>query len=259
MWNSLLIFFLLILTGCSEVPPRHNPADSNLVQVRDTVLYSASIGAIAPPVGYKRIPGGAGSFIDWLRAIPLKKDKTVYLYNGSLKPNQQAQFAVVDISTGTKDLQQCADAVMRLRAEYLYARERYTDIAFMDFNGKWYKCPDAANRKTFDAYLEKVFGWCGSASLEKQLKPVTDFNNIAAGDVLVQGGFPGHAMLVVDMAVNEKGNKVFMLAQGYQPAQDMHIVNNPMNAALSPWYEINGSEKIVTPEWEFNKRQLRRW
>ena len=38
-----------------------------------------------------------------------KKDKTVYLFDGSQKINQQAQFAVLNISVGKKNLQQCAD------------------------------------------------------------------------------------------------------------------------------------------------------
>jgi hypothetical protein len=191
--------------------------------------------------------------------VSLKKDKAVYLYNGKLKPNQSAQFAVIDIPVGNKDLQQCADAVMRLRAEYLYAEKKYSDIAFIDYNNKWYKWTGKNNRPAFDNYLQNVFGWCGSASLEKQLKPVADFNSIKAGDVFVQGGFPGHAMMVVDVAINERGKKIFMLAQGYQPAQDMHVVVNPMDGKLSPWYEITDAEKIITPEWEFNKRNLRSW
>jgi hypothetical protein len=136
---------------------------------------------------------------------------------GHAKRNQSAQFAVLDISVGNKDLQQCADAVMRLRAEYLFAQKRYTDIAFMDYNGKWYHWLGGSNRPAFDNYLQTVFGWCGSASLEKQLKPVTDFKNMKAGDVLVTGGFPGHAMTVVDVAENHEGNKIYMLVQSYQP------------------------------------------
>ena len=221
--------------------------------------YYNTIGAIPVLPGYTRVTARRGSFAEWLRAVPLKKDKTVYLYNGSVKPNQSAQFAVLDISVGNKDLQQCADAVMRLRAEYLYAEKRYSDIAFMDYSGKWYKWTGGANRPGFDNYLQTVFGWCGSASLEKQLKAATDFNQIKAGDVLVWGGFPGHAMTVVDVAQNNKGNIVYMLAQGYQPAQDIHVVVNPENDKMSPWYEVNDAVDIITPEWRFKTGNLKTW
>jgi len=63
---------------------------------------------------------------------PFKKNKTVYLYDGSVKRNQAAQFAVLDISTGNKDLQQCADAVMRLRARFLFATQQYDHIIFYE-------------------------------------------------------------------------------------------------------------------------------
>ena len=220
---------------------------------------SETIGSILTPEGFIREITAPGSFGIWLKAIPLKKDKTVYLYNGKVKPNQSVQFAVIDISVGNKDLQQCADAVMRLRAEYLFTEKKYSDIAFMDYNGKWYKWRGGDKRLAFDNYLQTVFGWCGSASLEKQLKPIADFNNIKAGDVFVQGGFPGHAMMVVDVAINEKGKKIFMLAQGYQPAQDIHVVVNPTDEKLSPWYEVTNSNEILTPEWRFLKSNLKTW
>jgi hypothetical protein len=163
------------------------------------------------------------------------------------------------MEVGKKDLQQCADVVMRFRAEYLYASKRFKEIGFMDYSGKWYLWGQNENRKSFDQYLQLVFGWCGSASLEKQLKPVNDFNTIQPGDVLIRGGFPGHAMIVVDMATNEHGKKIFMLAQGYQPAQDIHIVNNPTDKNLSPWFETESGKEIITPEWTFQRSQLRSW
>ncbi|HMK27559.1 MAG TPA: DUF4846 domain-containing protein [Chitinophagaceae bacterium] len=254
MLKSSFLLLLGIAISCGSIQ-ENTPAVPESI----STFMSNTVAAIPVPAGYTRVPAVAGSFAAWLRTLPLKKDKTVYLYNGSLKRNQSAQFAVLDISVGTKDLQQCADAVMRLRAEYLFAEKKYTDIAFMDYSGKWYNWSGEANRSRFDNYLQTVFGYCGSASLEKQMKPVTDFNNVNAGDVLVKGGFPGHAMTVVDVAVNKKGNKIYMLAQGYQPAQDIHIVINPMNDKLSPWYEVSDATKIITPEWKFYRTQLKKW
>ncbi|MET0392715.1 MAG: DUF4846 domain-containing protein [Chitinophagaceae bacterium] len=218
-----------------------------------------TIAAIPPPEGYERVAAAQGSFGECLRTIALKEDRHVYLYNGELKRNQSAQFAVLDIPVGKKDLQQCADAVMRLRAEYLFSRKKYSEIAFRDNNNKWYKWTGGDNRAGFEKYLENVFGWCGTASLEKQLRAVTGLQQMQPGDVFIRGGFPGHAMIVVDMAMNKEGEKVFMLAQSYMPAQDIHVVNNDGDSRLSPWYQMQEGEEIDTPEWVFAPSQLRTW
>lgn len=247
---------LFILIGCQPKKEKVVTSDNILVEPKTEAGHNF-IGEIATPAGYTRTPATKNSFSEWLRIVPLKKDKRVFLYNGSLKPNQSAQFAVIDIPVGNKDLQQCADAVMRLRAEYLYLNNK--PMAFMDYNGKWYSWEGKGNRNLFDNYLQNVFGWCGSASLDKQLNPVADFSTIKAGDVLVRGGFPGHAITVVDIAINNKGQKVYLLAQGYQPAQDIHVLNNPMDATLSPWYMVDTGSLIITPEWRFSKENLKTW
>ncbi len=177
------------------------------------------------------------SFGEWLRTISLKNDNRVYLFDGSLKKNQWAQFGVLSIPVGTKDLQQCADAIMRLRAEYLFGKKRYSEIVFKDNNGKQYAWGGGNNRTRFELYLEQVFGYCGTASLEKQLNQIR-ISEIYPGCVFIKGGFPGHAMIVADLAINKEGKKIFLLAQGYMPAQDIHIVINPMDEKLSPWYEV---------------------
>lgn len=224
-----------------------------------------SIGAIPLPAGYHRIPVPAAAFAAWLRNIPLKKDRTVYLFNGVRKSNQNAQFAVLDITVGKQDLQQCADAVMRLRSEYLYSRKNYLAIDFYTGPGKrlnfedWRKGHELS-RSGFDEYLRIVFTYCGTQSLEKQLLPVPSFPGIFAGDVLIKGGSPGHAMLVADIAEDNRGHRLYLLAQSYMPAQDIHIVNNPADPALSPWYRAESPDSlIITPEWTFKTNQLRTW
>ena len=261
MWPVILISALFMSAGCehSGSSGPDLPAADTSQPVASSVPDYRSIGEIKTPPGFTRISAPDSSFAGWLRTIPLKKDKTVYLYNGKKKRSQVAQFAVIDIPTGDKDLQQCADVVMRLRAEYLFKFRKYSEIAFMDYANKWYTWSGGQNRAAFDNYLNLVFGCCGSASLEKQLKRVDDFNNIKPGDVLIQGGFPGHAVIVADMAVNEKGKKIFMLVQGYQPAQDMHVLMNLNDPHLNPWYDIPGSAQIYTPEWTFNKENLKTW
>jgi hypothetical protein len=259
MRTCCYLLFFVIVPACKQKPAQL--VFSQEQPVRDSLSPAnyPTIGAIPTPVGFTRINAEDRSFTGWLRSVPLKKDKTVYLFDGTKKRRQSAQFAVIDIPTGNRDLQQCADVVMRLRAEYLFKNEKYPDIAFMDYAGKWYKWKGGDNRTAFDSYLNTVFGWCGSASLEKQLKKVADFNAIKPGDVLLQGGFPGHAVIVADMATNKDGKKVYLLVQGYQPAQDMHVLVNPADLTLSPWYAADTEGDIQTPEWTFKRTNLKTW
>ncbi|MGQ0739491.1 MAG: DUF4846 domain-containing protein [Bacteroidota bacterium] len=257
MKRFIYLLLFATLAGCIQQNKPETVAVP-LAHIKPQAHYTFT-GEIPVPAGFERIPAAAGSFADWLRALPLKKDKTVYQYNGKKKQNQSAQFAVLDISQSKTDLQQCADVVMRLRAEYLFAAKKFDSIRFMDYSRKWYNWTGKDNREKFDAYLQLVFGWCGSASLEKQLKPVENFEDIKAGDVLIKGGFPGHAVIVTDIAVNSKGQKVFILVQGYQPAQDMHVLLNPSDERMSPWYNLPVTEEIITPEWRFYRNQLFSW
>jgi hypothetical protein len=218
-----------------------------------------TIASIALPAGFVLDKALPNSFASYLYNLNLKEDNTVYLYNGDKKANQAAQFAVVNISIGEKDLQQCADAAMRLRAEYLFEQKQYAAIVFYDNNKKAYRFTAPYTRANLDKFLLRVFGMCGSASLEKQLKPKIDFTKIAAGDVIIKGGFPGHAVIVMAIATNKAGEKIYMLAQSYMPAQDIHILLNPSATQKQPWYYVTAGENIETPEYHFEKKHLRAW
>lgn len=80
-----------------------------------------------------------------------------------------------------------------------------------------------------EKFLEVVFNYCGTPSLDKETHQVHDLNDLQIGDIFVKGGTPGHAMTVMAIALNQKGEKTFMLAQSYIPAQDIHIVKNPVH------------------------------
>jgi hypothetical protein len=237
--------------------------------------------ATPPPEGYERVEVTAESFANWLRHLPLKENGTpVYLYDGRKKGNQGAHFAVVDIDTGTRDLQQCADAVIRLRGEYLYSRGLYSSIHFNFTSGdeasftkwaagyrpkvdnnkvQWVKNEDEdSSYRNFRRYLTTVFVYAGTYSLSRELKSRKNIHDMAIGDIFIEPGFPGHAVIVVDMAENkENGAKVFLLAQSFMPAQDIHVLKNPNNAGLSPWYALDFGRILRTPEWQFKDTDLR--
>jgi hypothetical protein len=126
---------------------------------------------------------------------------------------------------------------------------------------RWVKSakPDYSYQN-FKRYLIMVFRYAGTYSLSREMKSVSDINQMKIGDVFIKGGFPGHAVMVVDMAVNNKtGKKLFMLVQSYMPAQDIHILNNPTAPASTPWYDLDFGEMLSTPEWIFSKEELKRF
>ena len=252
----LLISLQVLLVSCNNNTVA--PPGLNTIAAAPVNPYK-QIKTIPLPAEFERVKADSLSFTWFLRNIDLKEQTTVYLFNGQQKRNQAAQYALLNISTGNKDLQQCADAVMRLRAEYLFSQKEFGQIIFYDNDNTAYTFSAPFTRERFDKYLNRVFGMCGSASLSKQLKPVSKFSEIQPGDVLIRGGFPGHAVIVMDVAVNNLGKKIYMLAQSYMPAQDIHVLKNPANDGLSPWYEVNDENIIATPEYTFTQHELRRW
>lgn len=255
-YKTIPATLLFVCLSCHANTPA--PKEKIMPEIKNNENPYPFISSIPSPAGYQFIKNDSASFANWLLHIELKRDKTVFLYNGNRKANQSAQFAVLDISTGNKNLQQCADAVMRLRAEYLYEQKRFEEIIFKDNEGTSYQFNAPYNRAHFQQYLERVFGMCGSASLSRQLKHI-NLTEIKPGDVLIRGGFPGHVVTVINVAVNNKGKKIFMLAQSYMPAQDIHILINPENEKLSPWYEVNDEYNINTPEYIFTRNELKEW
>lgn len=232
------------------------------------------------PEGFVRTEEPGSSFGTYLRNLRLKPHGTeVRLYDGRIKSNRDAYDAVVDLEIGHRDLHQCADAVMRLRAEYLYGQGQYERIHFNFANGfrvdysEWMRgkrivvngnttrweqraSPSNSYRDLWN-YLEIVFAYAGSLSLSKELKPVP-VTDIQIGDVFIMGGSPGHAIIVADMAVDGSGKKIFLVVQSYMPAQEIHVLRNPNERSISPWYFVPDDE-LLTPEWTFSSRDLKRF
>lgn len=221
------------------------------------------IGDINPREGFRRITVPKGSFAEFLRNYPLKDDWTVYDYTGK-ELGSQAQFAcqaVLDIDIGNRDLLQCADAVMLLRAEYLYSQKRYKEIHFNSLGGKQLNYTDYVqgdySRAKFRKYMDYVFAYANTASLEKEMKP-RKIEDVQIGDVFITSGNPGHAMIVVDMAMDKDGNRALLFAQGMMPARSVHVVTNLEHGEDTPWYLIDKylewSTLFVFPNYVFSAK-----
>jgi len=282
-------FFCLFASGCSSQKEKTESYDMAIrVTNSDTSLSLINpngqtiLERINPPAEFKRIAQPDSSFGSFLRHLPLKEHGSpVLLFNGLEKSRQDVHIAIVDMDVGNRDLQQCADAVMRLRAEYLYQADRYDQIRFHFTNGflaeykKWregYRIKVSGNNvvwlkrddesvsyDSFRRYLETVFAYAGTLSLEKETQTVL-IKEAQSGDFFITGGSPGHAIIIIDICENmNTGEKKMLLAQSYMPAQEIHVLKNPQNPDNNPWYNLDFGNVLRTPEWTFEKTDLHRF
>ncbi|MBL7938069.1 MAG: DUF4846 domain-containing protein [Flavobacteriales bacterium] len=269
----MALLFLLLMTGCGTgvgQGPTHSVIDGTTISTRFT-----------PPAGFQRSVPQPGTFGQWLGNLDLLPPGTpVALYNGQPKNRQDVHAAVLDVPVGNKDLQQCADAVMRLRAEYLFAQGRSGSIHFNFTNGfkaefgRWvngeriqvhgnschWKRGGSTGRDhaDLDSFLEKVFTYAGTLSLSKELTSAGT-SLVQPGDVFIHGGSPGHAVIVMDVAYHKDGRQAFLIAQSYMPAQQIHVLKNTHQPELGAWFILGDGDKLHTPEWTFDRNERKRW
>ena len=214
------------------------------------------------------------SWIYFLQHLPVIHGP-ILDYKGTPVPYQQKHVAIINYDVGTKDLQQCADALMRLRAEYLFEQHRYHEIGFHFVNGFLYKwdqyckgikvapagntiklikaAPSPYNHESLRRYLDIVYNYASTISLAKELKKANDFE---PGTVVIYPGSPGHCFIIIDEAKDKDGEKVFKLAEGYSPAQSIYILSNLVEPEISPWYHLHKGT-ITTSSCRFINYELR--
>ena len=247
-----------------------------IVPEEETIMFR-----FRTPAGYRRTSVEEGCFAEFLRNYPLKKaESPVLLYDGREKGNQRAHAAVLQLPIENEDLQQCADSVMRMYAEYLWESKQYDKIMFHLSDGfeasylkwregyrigfendkpYWYKKTGYDDSyETFVKYIRIVFAYAGTASMEALETKETLLSELKAGDVFIKGGSPGHVVMIMDVCENETGSKAFLLAQGYMPAQEFHVLKNPFHEN-DPWYyEEEVTYPFRTPEYSFEEGSLRK-
>lgn len=248
---------LILLLGCgnASLPETKDPVPSGIHSIAssDTESWNYFL---------QHLPVTTGKILD---------------YRGKPVPDQDKQAGIISFDVGARDLQQCADALMRLRAEFLFARQHYDEIGFHFVSGQYYAWKDYCKgrrpvakgntvvfthgasadytHESLRSYLDLVYTYASTISLAKELKPASDF---AIGTIVIHAGSPGHCFIIIDEARNKEGEKVFKLAEGYTPAQSIYVLRNPEEADTSPWYRLSKGI-ISTASYTFTSYQLKKF
>ncbi|WP_108868141.1 DUF4846 domain-containing protein [Aquimarina aquimarini] len=246
----------------------------------DTEKDSISTRVIVPD-GYKRVSYPKGSFQEYLRHYQLKTyGSKIINYDNTEYFAQNWHEAILEIPVPSNGLQQCADALMRMRSEYLWKKNKKSKIGFNFTSGhycSWNKYAEGyrpkikGNKVTFHKtatvnhskanfykYLNLIYTYAGTLSMYNEL-PKVAVKNVQIGDMLVKPGSPGHIEIVIDEIIDQKGNKMYLLAQGNTPAQNVCLLKNFENTAISPWYQFVENEAVYTPSYSFNKARFIRF
>ena len=255
----------LILLGCADAPTAATaapPVEAAATAAPWTDPASRTVADAFPlPTGAVRVP--TDGFGASLRDLALRPPGTpVMTHDGRSLGSRDVR--VVDLPLVRGDLQQCADSAIRLRAEW--QRDHEQPVAFHATSGDlvpWSRVQGGElpyaqgsglrwRRGTtdWDGYLRLVFTWAGTASLE--VHDTVPALEPRGGDLLVQGGFPGHAVVVLDAA--KRGEQtLLLLGQGFMPAQDFHVLVGPHEG----WWAWE--TPLDLPSWSFERSHLRRW
>jgi hypothetical protein len=213
----------------------------------------------------------------FLQHLPTE-NKPIRDYQGNIIANQEKHFAILSYDVGSSDLQQCADALMRIRAEYLFSQKKYSGIGFHFNSGIFYSYSDyllgkrpvfksrsqvlalnspssEISHSTLRRYLDIVYAYANTVSLCRELKLT---NRLETGTVIIYPGNPGHCCMIIDAALGDKQDTVFKLVEGYMPAQSIYILSNPFEPELNPWYHL-GKGDISTASCTFRSYFLRKF
>jgi hypothetical protein len=260
MRQNPLPLVLLVLFSCSNVPA------SDIDASHTSLPFT--------PVSSKKYEVNSWQY--FLQHLPVV-DKPIVDYRGKPVSYQQKHVGIIPYDVGTTDLQQCADALMRLRAEYLFQQKRYDEIGFHFVSGDYYSWNDyckglkpvvkgrgiqfinvTSSEKTHQSlrrYLDIVYTYASTISLSKELKPANSFE---IGTVVIYAGSPGHCFIIIDKAPNEKGENVYKLAEGYTPAQSIYVLRNLSENGVSVWHTLTKGV-IETASYRFESYKLGRF
>lgn len=285
------ILLICILVSICALAFQLSPMKHTVKQAVDAVTIKTNLlnkdsltikSRVNLPKGYKRVEYSSGSFQEYLRNYKLKSySSKIINYDGSEYYWQRGHIGILDIPVPKNGLQQCADALIRIRSEYLWNQNRKDEIGFNFTSGhycSWTKYAEGyrpkinGNKVTFNKvakqnytksnfykYLNLIYTYSGTLSLYNELPKIKSIKELKIGDMLIRGGTPGHIVMIADEIINGQGEKRFLLFQGNTPAQSVHLVKNLEDTEISPWYNLKLDAEIGVSNYTFSSSKFVRF
>jgi len=258
------IFLILIFLSILEAQSPQKASETTMASQGNTQETIRS--RFPTPPGFSRVEVEAGSYGAYLRSLPLLPiNSPVKDYRGRIWKSAEdtSVAAVVDWDIAGGKLEQCMDIIIRLRAEYLLESGKADEIVFLmpdrselkwrdwktglrpvqsgwSFPLQLLAKPDDS-RQAFEGYLNCIFNYSDTQTYYFGLDTV-DVQDIQIGDFIVKRGKKGHAVVIVDLAMDKDGNRVALFAQGDTPACQLYLLSYRKN---NPWVPLNFSKEAV--------------
>lgn len=270
---SLLLFFSLTFLYSQQdlflSPQKYNRAH-----------YKTIREVFTPPSGFKRIHLEESSFGHYLRNLPVVDSVVVLTFKGATfkVANDTTVAGVIPVAIEGKSLWHCMDILQVLHMDYLESNNRKQEISYPLPEGtslswlEWqngvrpvfkglkfvkesrhpklvsvYKIVQDSSVKNFRRYCNTIFEFSGTQTFWHN-SPHIKLAEIQPGDFIVKKGDKGHAVLIVDLAINEKGEKVALIGQGDTPACQFYLLMKEHN----PWFKID--ENVGYPDLPIRKK-----
>ncbi len=272
-----LVFSLFFCFGAYAQYKSLGNIDESGMTIEDRIMV---------PEGYVRPPYPDFTFQYFLKSLPMKSaDAKVVKYDGFDK-FFESYSAVIDLQFDKSiDKIHSEHLIQYLRGMYLHQNEKFElinfstddnrDLNFQEYgSGMRWEWQDSVWVKTsggvadfsensFLEFMEEVYSHSTTNGLATDTR-LLEVGEISVGDVFIQpasGRGKGHSVIIMDMAVDPlTGERLVLLGQGFAPTQDMHILKNPYEEDISPWYRVKEDDYFFTTiQWTFRKKHCRRF
>lgn len=232
----------------------------------DTFSQSTIEEISLPSKDFYRVNIINNSFSDFLRKLPLKKTGSHVLnYRGGVfkSGGDTSVASVVDMDVTGRRLEQCMDILVRLYAEYLWGKEQVGNFnlplpggywlewqkwktgfrpVFKGINVFWSRSsqPDSSHQ-SFRTFLNTVYSESHTQQFYHAYQPI-ERREVQIGDIIIKKGTKGHAIMIVDLVKNERGQMMALIGNGDTPACQLFLLNYKSGI---PWIPLNFDQETL--------------